>query len=166
MESVTIMLLPDSAYKSARSKITGHHLTVAYFGMKSTISTQSLARLRNTIDTLARSTSGPIPAKANGVGIFDAGRSGIAVVDLIDGIGTFFVRSRVESLFGVNRTGYTLDDVKIDYTHGFTPHITREFLDREDNFYGEVVPEMVDNLEFTFTAIGLWAGDERYEVSL
>lgn len=112
---------------------------------------------------LARFAGGPIPGVANGVGLFGAGQDGAAVVDLIDGIGTFQTRSKIENLY--SRT--VLDGVTIDYTHGFTPHITREYLAPEDaEFYGSIGPEDIDNLAFNFVAVGLWHADQKYEVSL
>ena len=166
----TIMLIPDKAYKLARPKIKDHHLTVAYFGKG--LEDDSMGRLRRLVDNIAYQTKGPIPAKANGIGMFDAGEDGVAVVDLIDGIGTLKVRMSVELAFGDSRIGYTLDPAKINYAHGFTPHMTREYLDREDDFYAEICVDMVPSIEFNFVAIGLW-GDKtpdgtepRYEVDL
>lgn len=163
MDSVTIMLIPSTKYIEARPKTRDHHLTVAYFGRSSETNQKTLTRLRNTVDMLARFASGPIPGKANGIGVFNAGADGIAVVDLIDGIGTFKIRAQIENLYG---GGQSLDGAAIDYTHGFTPHITREYLGREDDFYGEISPDMIDDIEFTFDAIGLWHGEQKYEVSL
>ena len=165
-DSATIMLIPDNAYKAARPRTKDHHLTVAHFGRASELTPSGIARLRDTVSTLARFAGGPIDALANGIGAFNAGRDGIAVVDLIDGIGTFRVRSRIENLFGDARMGYSLDNVRVNYKHGFTPHITREYLDREDDFYGEITPDLIDDFEFKFIAVGLWHGDQRYEVSL
>lgn len=162
--SATIMLIPDSGYVAARPKIKDHHLTVAYFGPASDLSPAGKARLIHTAKLIARGLS-PVPAKANGIGIFDAGSDGIAVVDLIDGIGSFNVRRLVENTHGY-RSGYTLDEVRVDYTHGFTPHITREYLPREDDFYGEITPDLIDNLTFQFVAIGAWIGDEKHEFEL
>lgn len=167
--SATIMMIPDDAYKAARPKIKDHHLTVAYFGQASDLTEAGRERLISTAKSIARfpgNGGGPIEAKANGIGVFDAGNDGIAVVDLIDGIGTFRVRSQVENLFGNQRFGYTLDDVKVNYTHGFTPHITREYLSREDDFYGEITPDLIDNLSFQFVAVGAWIGDNKYEFEL
>lgn len=165
-DSATIMLIPDATYRAARPKVQNPHLMVAYFGRASALTPNGLARLHSTVDSIARFQGGPIPAVANGVGIFNAGRDGVAVVDLIDGIGTLDVRIQIENGFGQKRFGYQLDNVKLDYTHGFTPHITREYLERSDDFYAEVTPDMIDNTEFTFDAIGLWFGPNRYEVQL
>ena len=164
MDSVTIMLIPSKEYIAARPKTKDHHLTVAYFGPSSTMKDNSIARLRNTVELIGRFAKGPIPARANGVGIFKAGLDGYAIVDLIDGIGTFEVRQQVENLFGRRKTGYVLDGVQVDYTHGFTPHITREFL--SDDFYASVHADQIGDFEFEFVAVGLWHGDQKYEVSL
>jgi len=155
MNTACIMLIPDGSYKAARPKTKDHHLTVAFYGPITSDMRKSQASMRKAVEGVARSVSGPIKAKANGVGMFNAGSDGIAIVDLIDGIGTFRTRTDVEfinSLFW-----------PIDYTHGFTPHITREFVPTES---GGVSASMIDNLEFTFVALGLWFGDERYEVGL
>lgn len=158
--SACIMLIPDETYVAARPNITEHHLTVAFFGSCRVLTDGDLDRLRLSVNTIARQTEA-IPAKANGVGLFDAGRDGFALVDLIDGIGTFKVRTMVERLYGGVGSG-----PRVNYTHGFTPHITRRYYEREDDFYFALAPEDIDGLEFTFNKIGLWAGDEHYEVSL
>lgn len=119
---------------------------------------ERIARLHKIVDTVA-AAHGPIKAKANGVGVFNAGRDGFAVVDLIDGIGPLNVRAHVTQFDG-------LDGATIDTRHGFNPHITREYFAAEDRDYAEVYSDMIDNLEFTFTAIGLWFGAKRYEVTL
>lgn len=165
MNSATIMLIPDASYTSQRPKIKDHHLTVAYFGPCTDLDERAKSRLTSTVHSLAQAAGGPIPAVANGIGLFDAGKDGFAVVDLIDGIGTFRVRMGIENLFGP-RYGYELDNVRVDYRHGFTPHITREYLDREDEFYGEIQPGDIDQIKFNFVAIGFWCGDNRYEISL
>lgn len=163
MDSVTIMLIPDDAYKAKRPKTKAHHLTVAYFGNASEMTPVGITRLRNTVEMLARFSNGLIPGKANGVGLFNAG-DGTAVVDLIDGMGTFQIRAQVENLYGRSAD---LDGVTIDHTHGFTPHITREYLSAEDaEFYANIGPDDIDNLDFNFIAIGLWHGDHKFEVSL
>lgn len=164
MDSVTIMLIPSKKYIAARPNTKEHHLTVAYFGKLSTITRDGISRLQGTVDMIGRFSGGPIPAKANGIGVFNAGADDYAVVDLIDGIGTFRVRARIENLFGAREAG--LDGVTVDYTHGFTPHITREYLSAEDYVYAEVHPDMIDDIEFEFTAIGLWYGEHKYEVAL
>lgn len=168
-DSAFIMLIPDSTYMDARPKITSHHLTVACFGKTANISASGIARLRSTVQMLARFSGGPISAKANGVGVFDAGIDGYAVVDLIDGMGTFDIRSKIENLYGgPNLQGFSpgLDGVSIDRLHGFTPHMTREYLSKEDDFYAEITPDMIDNTSFKFIAIGLWHDDQKYEVAL
>lgn len=159
------MLLPDKTYTDARPKTKDHHLTVAHFGKASDLTTDGVARLQNTVRAIAMFTP-PIAAQANGVGLFHAGQDGVAVVDLIDGIGTFRVRAQIENLFGESRLGYGLDNVRVNYDHGFTPHITREYLDKEDDFYGEVHSDMIDDIQFQFIAIGFWFGEQRYEVAL
>jgi len=161
----TIMLIPGPEYTSKRTKIKDHHLTVAYFGRD--VTDGGKAALRRTIERIAYQIGGPIPAKANGIGMFDGGADGVAVVDLIDGIGTFRVRSMVEATFG-GPYGIRVG-APIDYTHGFTPHITREYLDPEDDFYAEICVDMVPSVDFNFIAIGVWGGkdeDTKYEVEL
>lgn len=162
--STTVMLIPDAAYIAARPKTKNHHLTVAYFGKD--LPPAQVARLRNATNTIKRSLTGPIQAKANGIGIFDAGNDGYAVVDLIDGIGTLKVRSLYENLFGSSQGSYATNQLRIDYTHGFTPHITREYLVKEDEFYAEIGGDMIDSIEFQFVALGVWSGNERYEITL
>lgn len=154
------MLIPDHSYIKARPNVKEHHLTVAYFGRASALAPDHLRLLNSAVASLAHET-GPIPAKANGIGVFNAGQDGYAVVDLIDGIGTFKMRAKVENLFGGGLHG-----LSIDYTHGFTPHMTREYLSKTDDFYAEIHPDMIDDLEFTFTALGFWYGENRYEVTL
>lgn len=164
-KSTIVALIPDATFKAARPKVIDHHLTLAYFGPSEDHTPDDLMRLRQFANMAARG-SGPVPAKANGIGIFDAGQDGYAIVDLIDGMGTFNLRRGLENLFGENRTGYTNDTLKIDHAHGFTPHMTREYVIPEDDFYGEISGDMIDNLAFTFIAIGVWSGDQRWEVAL
>lgn len=166
--STTIMLLPDSTYKAARPKVTDAHLTIAMFDTPADqLASADLLRLRQYVNMVTRfEVPGPIPAKANGIGIFGNGQDGVAVVDLIDGIGTFRIRAGIEKFFGPGRMGYENDPLKINYTHGFTPHMTREYLNAEDDYYGEITPDMIDGLEFNFVAIGVWSGDQRWEVAL
>lgn len=158
MNTAAIMLIPDDTYVKARPKVKDHHLTVAFYGPITSDMRKSQSSMRELVTRIARYPEGPITAKANGIGIFNAGSDGVAVVDLIDGIGTFRMRSAVEA----NRSMFW----PIDYTHGFTPHMTREYLSREDDFYAEIGADMIDDLDFQFVALGLWFGDERYEVEL
>ncbi len=160
MDSVTIMLIPDKTYRDARPKTKEHHLTVAYFGKLSDLGVAGVRRLRMTVEGIAAHAGGPIAAKANGIGVFRNGDE-YALVDLIDGIGTFQTRAKVENVYGGTGTG-----IRVDYTHGFTPHITREYLSADDDFYAVAHGDLIDGIEFTFEAIGLWAGDTKYEVSL
>lgn len=158
MDSAAIMLLPDRTYRDARPKTKDHHLTVAFYGAGSQISPEGRARLRSIIDIVA-DNFGPVKATANGVGLLGDPRNGTALVDLIDGIGTLNVRALVTQFDG-------LDGATIDTRHGFTPHITREFLAPEDDFYSTVIPDDILGIEFTFEAVGLWFNDDRYEVTL
>lgn len=164
--SAYIMLIPDDDYKAARPKAKDHHMTLADFGLVEAIPEERLARLRSTCQSVARFMGGPLYGTANGIGLFDAGNDGFAIVDLIDGMDTFHARAFIERMFGDRRFGYTLDNVKIAYRHGFTAHITREYLNAEDDFYGEVVPSMIDHQPVTFTHVALWWGTEKFEVSL
>lgn len=159
MNTAAIMLIPDDTYIRARPKTKDHHLTVASYGSITSNMRKSQASMRDMVNRVARRFEGPIAVRSNGIGLFNAGNDGVAVVDLIDGIGTFRVRSAIESH---NNDMFW----PIDYTHGFTPHMTREFLAREDDFYAEIGADMIDDLEFKFVALGLWFGDERYEVEL
>lgn len=163
MDGVTIMLLPDKTYRDARPKTKEHHLTVAFYGPASQMRPVTRDRLQAIVNTVA-DRFGPIAGKANGVGVFYAGNDGFAIVDLIDGVGSHNVRVAVEEFDG-------LDKAKIDIRHGFTPHVTREYLTAEDAFYAEITPDMIDNIEFTFDTIALWwehptEGRYRYERTL
>lgn len=158
MDSAAIMLIPDDTYRAARPKTKDHHLTVAFYGAASNITPAGESRLRRIVDLVAAS-NGPIKARANGIGLLGDPLNGTAVVDLIDGIGTLNVRAAVTQFDG-------LDGVTIDTRHGFTPHITMEFLTAEDAIYGEIGPDSVLGLDFTFVAIGLWFNDARYEITL
>lgn len=157
-DSAAIMLLPDTKYREARPKTKDHHLTVAFYGAASQMSQERHARLRSVIDRVAEAF-GPIKAQANGIGVFNAGLDGFAVVDLIDGIGSLNVRALVTQFDG-------LDGATIDTRHGFTPHITREFVAAEDRDYADISGDDIDNIEFEFIAVALWFGGQRYEVSL
>jgi hypothetical protein len=158
--TATIMLLPDEAYREARPHVKDPHLSVASFGSTRFMMRSDIERLKSTINLIGRQFD-PLPVKANGIGLFDAGRDGFALVDLIDGIGTFKVRQIIENLYGGTGVG-----LRVNYTHGFTPHMTRRYYLREDDFYFAVAPEDVSGVEFTFNKVALWAGEERYEVQL
>lgn len=158
MDSVVIVLIPDAKYTKARPKTTDHHLTLAYYGLASDLTPEAKSRLRNVVNHLATSAAGT-SGTANGIGIFDAGNDGFAVVDLIDGNDTSLMRQFLQSVD-------TLDGATINKRHGFTPHMTREFVLKEDDVYAEISPDMIDNIKFKWTAVGLWMGDERYEVTL
>lgn len=160
---VSIMLLPSAEYKAARPTVKEHHLTVCSFGKIPDYENPDFVNRwgRKFVDGLSVDF-GPIPAVANGIGLFDAGESGWAVVDLIDGIGTFNVRWAVEArLSGLFADRFP----KISRWHGFTPHITRAYLEQNDDV-PFVAASSIDNVEFTFDAIGFWFGPEKYEVSL
>lgn len=162
------MLIPDEKFKAARPKVKNHHLSVAFLGTSNDVpSPLALRDLRQAVQEMAREIGAPIRGKANGLAIFDAGLDGVAVADLIDGVGTLQVRYMVEKRFGFGNQRRSVAEVSVNYKHGFTPHMTREYLEREDDFYATLDPSLIDNLEFTFDAIGLWHGDdERYEISL
>lgn len=163
MDAATIMLLPDKTYREANPKSKDAHLTVAFYGPASQLRSETRSRLQSVVQVVADQFD-PITAQANGIGIFGAGADGVAVVDLIDGIGTHRVRALVDTFDG-------LDGAKIDKRHGFNPHVTREYLAKEDRDYGGLDWEDISNLEFTFDTIALWVeypngGRFRFEVSL
>lgn len=159
MDSAVIVLIPDAKYVKARPKTADHHLTLAYYGLASEISPEGKSRLRNLVQHLGQSARGT-GGTANGIGIFDAGATdGFAVVDLIDGNDTSLMRQFLQS-------SDTLDGATINKRHGFMPHMTREFVLKEDDVYAEISPDMIDNIKFKWAAVGLWMGDERFEVSL
>lgn len=163
---MTLMLLPDFRYRNARPKVKDAHLTVAFFGRTTDQGLNlpfTVRNLHNLVDNLAAGLD-PIPAKANGVGVFDAGGDGFALVDLIDGVGVSEFRCTVSNT-AREWADRAMIPVMVD-THGFTPHMTRRYLDPEDEFYAQIGPELIDNVEFTFEAVGIWIGEERYEVSL
>lgn len=163
--SAAFMLLPDNGYKTQRPTITDHHLTVAYFGPVAEISPAGLTALRRSVNLIARQIGEPISATANGVGYFDAGEDGFAEVDLIDGIGSLKVRMILENLFG--SSGNIGAYPRISYRHGFTPHMTRSYIERNDAFMGPaLIPQNIRPFDFQFVAVGAWIGDEHYEVEL
>ena len=162
--STCIMLIPDQAYKQRRPTVEEAHLTVAYFG-RFAQDAPEVASLKRAVHGIAKSIGGPIEVKANAVGLFPEGES-FALVDLIDGIGTFYARRDVENLFGPH--GAAPGHPTIDYTHGFTPHVTRKYLAPEDidqdTLFWEILPD--ESFDFTFDAIGVWHGKNHYEVAL
>lgn len=160
--STCIMLVPDRTYAERRPMVEEAHLTLAYFGRFAPGAVE-VTRLKQAIHGIAKSIGGPIKAKANAVGLFPEGES-FALVDLIDGIGTFYARRHVENLFGPH--GEAPGHPTIDYTHGFTPHVTIKYVTVEQI---QDEPEIVipsEPFEFTFDAIGVWHGKQHYEVAL
>lgn len=160
--STCIMLIPDQAYTERRPMVKEAHLTVAYFGRFAPGAVEVVS-LNRAVHGIAKSIGGPIKVKANAVGLFPEGES-FALVDLIDGIGPFYARRDVENLFGPH--GEAPGHPVIDYTHGFTPHVTRNYLAAEDILAnpGWLLPR--DPFDFTFDAIGVWHGKNHYEVAL
>jgi 2'-5' RNA ligase len=163
--STCIMLIPDETFRRQRWYVDEVHLTLAYLGRFEPDSTL-LAPVRRTLHSIAKHIGGPIKATANAVGLFPD-RDSFAVVDLIDGIDVFYARKHVEALLGRASGAYDSMDVKVDYTHGFTPHITREYLPQEE-FHDVPASVLLPSapIEFTFDAIGLWHGKNHYEVAL
>lgn len=162
--STCIMLVPDESYRSRRPGATEHHLTVAYFGHFPEGAMEP-ARLRQALPNIAKNIGGKIPAVANATGLFPD-RDKYALVDLIDGIGTFYARKILESMFGMASGGYDTAEVKIDYTHGFTPHITRAYVTADQVAQQPTLTLPGAPFEFTFESIGVWHGEYHYEVAL
>lgn len=162
--STCIMLIPDASFRRQRSYVDEIHLTLAYLGRLE--DSPKLFQVRRQLHHIAKRIGGPIKATANAVGLFPD-RESFAVVDLIDGIDVFYARKTVEALFGRASGSYETLDVKVDYTHGFTPHITREYLvtSEFDAMPASVLLPVLP-IEFTFDAIGLWHGKNHYEVAL
>lgn len=161
--STCIMLVPDERLKSKRPDVHEIHLTLAYFG-KYAPGAYQVTELRKSLEGIAKQFDGPIPAVANGTGIFPD-RDRFAIVDLIDGIDVFYARKAVENLWGRERpAAASLDLPRIDYTHGFTPHVTREYLMADDIEPEHLLP--TDPIEFAFDAIGVWHGPNHFEVEL
>jgi len=158
--STCIMLVPDATYAKHRPDTEDAHLTVAYFG-NYPHGAYEVAALNKAVHSIAKQIGKPIEAHANAVGLFPD-RDRFAVVDLIDGIGTFYARRHVENIFGPH--GVAPGYPTIDYTHGFTPHVTREYLSADAITAEMVLP--TSPFEFTFEAIGLWHGQNHYEVAL
>jgi 2'-5' RNA ligase len=159
--STCIMLVPGKALRDRRPDVFEIHLTLAYLG-RFTENDTRLAPVRRTLHNLAKNI-GPVYGVANGTAIFPE-RERFAVADLIDGIEVFYARKMVESLYGRASGAYDSLDVKVDYTHGFTPHITREYVMAEDATPDLLLP--TEPVEFQFEAIGLWHGSNHYEVAL
>lgn len=155
--STCIMLLPDQRLKAHRS-IEEIHLTLAYFG-KFPQGAAEVLELRRSLPQIAKQFDGPIPAVANATGLFPDRDGRYAIVDLIDGIDVFYARKVVENLYGRDR-----GEPMIDYTHGFTPHVTREYLMPDDMTVDGLVP--TQRIEFAFDAIGVWHGPNHFEVEL
>lgn len=162
--SLTVMLLPDASFKAVRPDVEDIHLTVAYFGHMLPTDPR-VNHLRRVLPSVVKNAGGPIPAVANAVGLFPEGER-FALVDLIDGIGTFYIRRMFEALYGRDVGGLTEYDPKIDYTHGFTPHITNRYVTVEDIMDDPEIVVPSDPFEFTFDAIGVWHGKSHYEVAL
>lgn len=159
--STCIMLIPDNRLRSRRPDVPEIHLTLAYLG-RFPENDPRMGRVRSTIHAIANRLIG-IGGVANGTAIFPE-RDRFAVADLIDGIEVFYARKHVESLFGKASGAYETLDVSVDYTHGFTPHITRQYVMAEDATTDLLLP--AEPIEFGFEAIGLWHGSNHYEVSL
>lgn len=161
VDRVTIMMLPDDTYVSARPFSREPHLSLAYFGQASTLPPAYLESLVLSVNTIARQTK-PVQARVSGAGLFDFRNDGFVLVDLIDSIDLFSVRMMVERRYGGQGAG-----LRINHDgHGFIPHITRRFYNREDDFYFALDPEDVDGVRFTFNRIAVWADGFRHEVEL
>lgn len=159
--STCIMLVPGKALRERRPDVFEIHLTLAYLG-RFPENDKRLSRVRPMIHSIANRIQG-IKGKANGTAIFPE-RERFAVADLIDGIDVFYARKHVEALFGHASGAYDSLPVQVDYTHGFTPHITREYVMADDATPDLLLP--TEPIEFEFEAIGLWHGSNHYEVAL
>jgi len=153
-EGVIICLIPDSTYSTARPEVVDPHLTLGYFGKSSEMHPSAPKRLRASVDLIAQ-FAGPISAKANGLGVFDYS-PGCVIVDLIDSSKLMGLYTQLANAYRINTP------VQMDRTHGFTPHISRTLMPSCE-FH---LTSDLEVVEFTFTAVGLWYGDERYEVEL
>lgn len=158
-QSVCIMLVPDVTLRSQRPNVEEIHLTVAYFGHMLP-GDPRVTELRRMLPSIGKNLGRPVKAVANAVGIFPD-RGNYAVVDLIDGIETFYVRRLIESLFGRDAPE---NGPRVDYTHGFTPHVTRKYVTAEEFRAEDLQPG--EPIEFTFDTIGVWHGPTHYEVAL
>lgn len=154
-EGVIICLIPDKAYRDARPDVVDPHLTLAYFGRAAEQHPSAPSRLRSTVDRLALWAK-PINAVANGLAVFiDSPHS--VMVDIVDS--TALASMYVDLLHTYPNTN---GSVALNRTHGFTPHMTLKKLDDADHV--RLVVGDLERVEFTFTAVGLWYGDEKYEV--
>ena len=161
--STCIMLVPDATYRRARAWVPEAHLTLGYFG-RLTQNHPQVGRLLEGVKNMAASLGGPIEVVANATGIFPEGER-YAVTDLIDGIGTFYARDMLETMFGKRAKLFSTENHPvIDYTHGFTPHITRDYVGPEGLERAMVQPR--EPLPFTFDAIGVWHGPYHWDVQL
>jgi 2'-5' RNA ligase len=154
MSGVIICLIPDETYVAARPDIVDPHMTLAYFGKSEEMHHSAERRLKATVDQMARWGS-PVAAKANGWGFFDNVMPEMVFVDLIDAPESHTLYNQLVILY----SGHP--NIPMDRTHGFTPHISNRKVQK-----GDMVDIGTPVIEFEFTKVALWFGDEKYEVAL
>lgn len=162
--SLCIMLIPDESFRRVRPGVVDIHLTLGYFGKYST-GDREPSVVRGSLAQIAKRIGGPIPAVANATGIFPD-RDKFAIVDMVDGIGTFYARKEVEAIYGRASGAYDKLDIQVDYTHGFTPHVTRAYVTADQIMKSPIITIPSQPVPFTFDAIGVWHGHNHYELAL
>lgn len=127
-----------------------HHVTLAFFGARDTLTPEQLDRIR-AVASFAALTRGPLDGTFNGVARFaGSGTDGDAVVLTLDAPGLETWR---EMLAGALRAA----GVGPSATHGFTPHMTVCYLGA-----GEATPmDRIEPAAVQFGALELWVAGER-----
>lgn len=161
--STCVMLIPDQNYRRQRPSAPEIHLTLGYFG-RHTFMDADVTELIKGVRTMAANLD-PIEATANATGLFPEGES-FALVELIDGIDTFYAREMLETMFGKKALFTKNGGPTLDYTHGFTPHVTLKYVTEEDIMEHPEIVIPSAPVKFLFDAIGVWHGPYHYDVAL
>lgn len=123
------------------------HLTLGYLGdiEEVNISQSILSMITRNLDTEG------VEARVNGVARFNGDQQD-AIVALVDNQGLPEVRAQFETLLAE-------DEVELDADHGFTPHITLGYVDKNAD-----TPNIrLDDIEFELGEPSVWWGQERQE---
>ena len=133
------------------------HLTLAYCGDMSAYSTEQRSALEGTLsEALARIS--PLAGSIAGIGRFNASQTS-------DGKDVLYASFDAPDLPDFRQRLVSILEnagLQVSREHGFTPHITLAYVDRDD-----AMPDlMLDTLALRFEKVTLYWGDERKQFSL
>lgn len=132
------------------------HLTLGYYGQTSDLAPGQLEQLVSCLQAAAQSCGhGPMKGHVNASARFSLhGRDALMV--LVDCPGLAHLRHALLEAFE------RCCGLQADHRHGFMPHITLRYMQREETLgLGHLEP-----MEISFSDLQLWAGAQRFRARL